>query len=204
MSRSPFGRIRGLVVAGICDVLAIALCWNLACASPQGQAGRDPKAVKETKMKDDNPFEIRLTSHGNDIRAVLVNRSQAALPVLTGADLQPSQLKLISAAGRKPSYFDSRDIKKFDNTPYCHRFQNLAPGRELELGTARFKKSGSEFSASWGPFTFDQLPAGDYRAEVSWRSEYEQCFDESTKQMRKVPSIWTGVVRSNEVSLQLR
>ena len=32
----------------------------------------------------------------------------------------------------------------------------------------------------------------------------DQCFVEDTKHMSAVASVWTGVVRSNEVSLQLR
>jgi hypothetical protein len=54
-----------------------------------------------------------------------------------------------------------------------------------------------------GPFNFEEVPAGDYQAQVTWHSERAQCFDESTRQMRKLPSVWRGLVRSNQVTLHL-
>jgi hypothetical protein len=50
----------------------------------------------------------------------------------------------------------------------------------------RFGKSRDGFAGQWGPFNFEEVPAGDYQVRVTWHSERAQCFDESTRQMRKL------------------
>ena len=159
---------------------------------------------KRSGETDTHPFEIRLTGTGSTLKAVLVNRSTSAVPVLHHIDLQPSQLKLLSSAGKKQRYSDNRAVMKFDNTPYCHLWQTLAPGHELELGTVQLKPTAGGYSASWGPYVFETIPAGDYQAQVVWRSELDQCLDEGSTQLRKLPGGWTGVVTSNELALHLR
>jgi hypothetical protein len=82
-------------------------------------------------------------------------------------------------------------------------FQTVAPGSKLDLGTVHFRKANDGYSGQWGPFNFDELPVGEYRARVIWHSERAQCFDEGSGKMRALPSVWRGMVRSNQVTLQL-
>jgi len=181
--------------------LGTAILCGLGCAATQGQAGDSMEAT--TGSKTGNPFEIRLTASGSELKAVFVNRSSAQQRLLHGAHLQAATLELVSSTGSRHKPYDSRMIMKYDTTPYCQLFQTLAPGKKLEVGFVRFKQSRDGYSGQWGPFNFDEVPAGDYQARVTWYSERAQCLDESTRQMRKLPSVWRGVVRSNQVTLHL-
>ena len=135
---------------------------------------------------------------------MLVNRSSSRQVLLHNANLQMSTLALVSATGSPQKPYDSRMIRKCDTTPYCRLFLTLLPGTKLVLGSVRFQKLRDGFAGQWGPFNFEELPAGDYQAKVTWHSERAQCFDESTRQMRKLGSVWRGIVHSNQVTLHLR
>jgi len=204
MNRSSQSSSGILAATLLCVAFAAAPSLNVACASQPAKPSPDTRAAKETKMKDDNPFEIRLTGNGAELKAVLVNRSPVARSALCDGELQPSRLEMVASTGKRVKAFDSRDIMKYDNTVHCRLFKSIPPGRDIDIGSARFKKSGNGFAASWGPFHFENLPAGDYKVRVVWSSELEQCFDEDTKQERKIANAWTGRVQSNEVILQLR
>ncbi len=182
----------------------LQLLLSPGCASPERQVARDTKPVRDAIMNQAAPLTIVLRRSGNELKATIVNRSAVTASVLCDGELQPSRLKLVASDGTRMSAMDGREIEKFDTTPYCGLFRPLAAGRELEIGWVRFNRNGDRFSGTWGPFLFDSLPPGDYQASVEWRSELEQCFDEGSQQMRKVPNLWTGVVRSNELALSLR
>ena len=181
--------------------LAVAILCGLGFAAKQGQAG--DSIEWRTGRRTGNPMEIRLTVSGPQLKAVLVNRSSAEQRLLHDAHLQAATLELVSATSSGPKPYDSRLIMKYDTKPYCQLFQALPPGKKLELGTVRFQKSRDGFTGQWGPFNFEEVPAGDYQARVTWHSERDQCFDEGTRQMRKLPSVWRGMVRSNQVTLHL-
>jgi hypothetical protein len=181
--------------------LGVVTLWCLGCAANQGQAG--DSIEWRTGSKTGNPFEIRLTASGPGLKAVLVNRSSAEQRLLYNEHLQAATLELVPSTGIGPKPYDSRMIGKYDSTPYCQLFQALPPGKKLELGSVRFGKSRDGFAGQWGPFNFEEVPAGDYQVRVTWHSERSQCFDESTRQMRKLPSMWRGMVRSNQVILHL-
>jgi hypothetical protein len=181
--------------------LGMAMVCNLGCAT-QGQPGFSIEA--ETGSRTGNPFEIRLTVRGSEVTAMLINRSSSRQVLVHDARLQPATLELISATGSEHKPYDSRTIMKYDTTPYCQLFPTLAPGKKLELGTARFQKSRDGFRGQWGPFNFEEVPPGDYQVRVTWHSERAQCVEEGAKQMRKLTTVWRGIVRSNQVTLRLR
>jgi len=180
--------------------LGVAILCGFGCAT-QGQPGFSIEA--DTGSKTGNPFEIRLTASGSELKAALVNRSSSKQMLLHEAHLRASTLELVPPIGSRPKPYDSRMLKKYDTTPYCQLFLMLPPGSKLGLGSVRFGKSRDGYAGQWGPFNFEELPAGDYQAQVTWHSERAQCFDESTRQLRKLPSLWRGVVRSNQVTLHL-
>ena len=181
--------------------LGMAMLCGLGCAANRGQAG--DSIEWSTGSRTGNPIEIRLTATGPELKAVLVNRSSAEQRLLLDAHLQATTLELVASTRSGPKPYDSRMIMKYDTKPYCQLFQTLPPGKKLGLGSVRFQKSRDGFAGQWGPFNFEEVPAGDYQARVTWHSERTQCFDEGTRQMRKLPSVWRGLVRSNQVTLHL-
>lgn len=182
-----------------------ALGALLACGLGCGTAGLPGESIEaDTGLKTGNPFEIRLSASRAELRAVLVNRASSEQRLLHEPHLQASTLELISATGSQHKPYDSRMLKKLDTTPYCYLFQALGSGKKRALGSARFSRARDGYTGQWGPFSFDELPAGEYRARVIWHSERAQCHDPSTRQTRKLPSVWRGIVRSNQVTLRLR
>jgi hypothetical protein len=181
--------------------LGVVLLCGFSCASTRGQPGDSIETT--TGRTTGNPFEIRLTVRGSELKAVLINRKRLEQGLLHDAHLQASTLELVSSTGSLLRPYDSRLIMKHDTTPYCQLFKSLDPGKKLELGSVRFQKSRDGYAGQWGPFNFDEVPAGDYQVRVTWRSERAQCFDESTRQVRKLPSVWRGLVRSNQTTLHL-
>jgi len=182
--------------------LGVAILCGFGCAGTQGQPGFSIEA--NTGSRTGNPFEIRLTRKGSELKAVLVSRSAAEQRLLLDPHLQAPTLELISATGSQHKPYDSRMIMKYDTTLYCQLWKTLPPREKLELGSVRFRKSRDGYAGQWGPFNFEEVPAGDYQARVIWHSERAQCLDEATRQMRKLPSVWRGLVRSNQVTLRLR
>jgi hypothetical protein len=181
--------------------LGIVLLSGLACATARDQAG--DSIEWRTGDKTGNPFEIQLTGNGPDLKATLLNRSSTKQTLLHDVNLQASTLEILAANGMRIKHYDARMLMKLDNKPYCQSFQTVAPGKKLELGTIQFRKSRDGYSGQWGPFNFDELPAGEYRVRVIWHSDRGQCLDEGTGKMRALPSVWRGMVRSNQVILQL-
>jgi hypothetical protein len=183
-------------------MLGVALmCSFFGCATAQGQPG--DSIEWRTGSKKGNPFAIRLTVKGTELKAVLVNVSSSEQVALHDSHLQVSTLELVPSNGLRLRPFDSRMIMKFDNTPYCQLFPKLGPGKKLELGSVRWKKLRDGYSGQWGPFNFEEVAAGDYQARIVWHSERAQCLDEGTRQMRPLPSVWRGMVRSNQVAVHL-
>jgi hypothetical protein len=182
--------------------LGVVFLSGFACASIRGLPGDSIEA--STGKKTGNPFEIRLTAKGSELKAVLlVARNSTEKWLLHDAHLQASTLELVSSTGSPQKPYDSRMIMKYDATPYCRLFQTVAPAKTLDLAAVRFRRSRDGYAGQWGPFHFDELPAGDYQARVIWQSDRTQCLDEGTRQMRKLPSVWRGLVRSNQVTLHL-
>jgi len=180
--------------------LGVILC-GASCAA-QGKPGFSIEAA--TGSRTGNPFEIRLTTSGSGLKAMLINHSPSRQVLHHDPRLQAATLELISSTGSEHKPYDARTIMKYDKTPYCELFPTLAPGKKLELGSVRFEKSRDGYRGQWGPFNFEEVPAGDYQVRVTWHSERAHCIDESTRQMRKLPSLWKGIVRSNQVTLRLR
>lgn len=181
-------------------VLGTAMLCGLGCAT-QGKPGFSIEAT--TGSRTGNPFEIRVTARGSELKAVLVNRSSSEQRLLYSNHLQTTKLELISETGSVHKPYDSRKIMKYDTKPYCYLFQTLGPGKKRELGSVRFKKLRDGYAGQWGTFNFEEIPAGNYQARIIWQPDITQCFDESIGKMRKLDPVWRGIVRSNQVTLHL-
>jgi hypothetical protein len=193
--------MRQRMTSALCRAALGMLFLSASACATQRQRGFSIEAT--TGSRTGNPFEIRLTAQGPELRAVLVNRSSSKQPVLHDAHLQASTLELIAATGSRHKPYDSRMIEKNGALPYCGLFVTLSPGSKLVLGSMPLRKSRDGFQGQWGPFNFDELPSGDYQARVSWNSERAQCLDDGTRKLHKVPSLWRGIVHSNQVTLHL-
>jgi hypothetical protein len=190
-----------LVTAAVVGTTVLRAAPQAKHKQPRPEA-KEP--TQEPKMRDHKPFEIHLSGSGLELRAVLINRSPVAQTVLYHVTLQPSQLNLVGPGGTRIEPFDTRSDKKYDGTVYCRQLSSIAPAGEIEIGTVRFKNTAKGFAANWGPFSFEALPAGEYKSSVMWESLADGCFDEETKQARPLPSVWLGQIVSNEVALRLR
>ena len=162
------------------------------------------KQVQEVPMNADVPLalELRLVK-GPGLAGRLLNHSAAARPVLHDLRLQPSRVILVTAAGDTLEPFDRRSLMKFDGTLSCQSFHPLAPGAALDLGEARFIHADGGWSLTWGPFEYEDLPAGRYTACLAWTSVAADCQETRAAEPRPVPGVWLGTVASNAVEVTL-
>lgn len=162
------------------------------------------KQVQEVPVNPDAPLalELRLIK-GPGLAGRLLNHSAAARPVLHDLRLQPSRVILVTAEGDTLEPFDRRSLMKFDGTLYCRSFHPLAPGAALDLGEARFARADGGWSLTWGPFEYEDLPAGRYTARLAWASVAADCQESREAEPRPVPGVWLGDVASNPVEVTL-
>lgn len=162
------------------------------------------KQAQEVPMNADVPLalELRLVK-GPGLAGRLLNHSAAARPVLHDLRLQPSRVVLVTAGGDTLEPFDKRSLMKFDGTLFCQSFRPLAPGAALDLGEARFARADGGWSLTWGPFEYEELPAGRYTARLAWTSAAADCQETRAAEPRPVPGVWLGTVASNAVEVTL-
>lgn len=164
-------------------------------------AGIPAPATQEPRGKTpmtSAPFEIRLTTSVKGLRATLKNVSATPQPFLHNSSLQPSMLHLVGPDGKPVRPFDSRSIKKFDNTVYAESFAALDAGQETLL----FQTAGTGGQLRWGPYQWTALSSGTYTAMVVFVSAIDSYQDRAGTAQKK-PGVWLGSVTSNEVTFEL-
>jgi hypothetical protein len=136
------------------------------------------------------------------LSAVLVNDLSRPIAVVTG-DLQPCLLTLTGSPGTAtPS--DSRAIRKYDNTVYRSSFREVPPNGSLLLAAGRFSRGERlEWSLSWGPFRFENLVAGAWKAAAVFDSSADEWFDPESQSIRPAKNAWRGQVQSDTVTIHL-
>jgi hypothetical protein len=144
------------------------------------------------------PFEISLVTSRGMLRATIKNVASSPQPLLHNTDLQPSNLELTAPDGARPAPFDSRSIKKFDNTVYAESFTSIPAGQQTQLFEERIKKG----ELTWGPYRWTKLPAGAYTARVVFVSAIDSYKDDTGKQVRR-PGVWLGCIESNAVEFKM-
>ena len=147
------------------------------------------------------PFEIRLSPGG---KGTLVNRSDQPQWVLHTRWIQASELRLDDPDRGTLEAFDTRSIKKFDNTVYREMFEPLAPGAVLELFELEQKRKGKEVDLVWGPYQLEGVSKGAYSARVRWVSTIDQYLDEASGELAKLPGVWLGEIESPAIELRVR
>lgn len=196
-----------------CGVLALAVLL-LACRDSTSSAPVEPASVPSTPAVDPaehpperthdmshGPFEIRLSPQG---KGTLVNRSDQPQWVLHTLEIQASELRLDDPSRGTLEAFDTRSIKKFDNTVYREMFEPLAPGGVLELFELEQTRKGKAFELVWGPYQLEEVPKGTYSARVRWVSTIDQYLDEASGQLATLPGVWLGEIESPVIELRVR
>lgn len=144
------------------------------------------------------PLELELRlENGNRLVAVLRNNGSKPYAVVADTGIQPVALLLTGPQGEvKP--FDSRMVQKFDRTVRENTFTTLAPGATEQVQFANVQGG----ALRWGPFQFESLPPGNYKARAILDSQIADYSDGNGGSTKKADA-WIGKVTSNEVSFQI-
>lgn len=190
-------------------LLCVALSFEAgSCAAPKDAAKVALAKVSQenTTMTTSIPFRIVVrVDSGKRLEAVLENTSQVEQIYLIRSLIQPSRLLIRTRDGKELQAFDKRTTMKFDNTAYRAMFKTLRPGETAAIDSSTFKPdSKGGYSISWGPFTYENLPAGEYSVRVDWTSAITEAYDADTRSWEDIENLWLGTVISNEVQIQLK
>jgi len=177
----------------------------VSCGSQHLTGPRQVSAVGQTCETSQEPLAISLeASRGSRLELVLSNCSTADQMLLHDSHLQDCRLVLVDAEGKEAESFDTRMIMKFDNRPHQYLFQSLAPGDGIVLHEERFMDNDEGgWEIQWGPHRFEAIAPGTYTAHVEWTCDKDSWFIEETEKYETIEGIWTGTIRSNEVTLTL-
>jgi hypothetical protein len=178
----------------------------LSCGGQPLTGPRQVSAVAKACEASTEPLAISLeAAKGPGLEAVLSNCSAAEQVLIHDSHLQDCRLVLVDAEGKEVESFDTRMVMKFDNRPHEYLFQSLEPGDGIVLHDERFMENDEGgWEMQWGPHRFEEIGPGTYTAHVEWTCELDSWFTEETDQYETIEGIWTGAVRSNEVTLTLR
>ncbi len=144
-------------------------------------------------------FTLELRLAGSDLTATLHNRGKTAQRYFHHAMIQPVTLTLVDSSGRTVKPEDRREIAKFDNTPYKHLYQTLAPGAAVTLLTTPVSKG----ALRWGPLSWGDLAPGRYTATAHLDHQIHQWVDRETKQTGSWSDLWRGSLTSKPVTLNI-
>jgi hypothetical protein len=151
------------------DLLAPLISLGLllaACAHPAKPTPTIQAPTASCPRDGKIPLCLSLQTLGAlRLRAMLTNVSSQPQVYLHDHRLQPSTLVLVGEDGKSVPLFDERSRQKFDNTPYKHLFETLAPGASVPLGELLTRKKGQGYALAWGPLTGTAKP-GTYRAHL--------------------------------------
>lgn len=135
--------------------------------------------------------------------SVLRNPTARAYWVLHSSLLQPSRLEIRDAKGNVVPSFDTRAIKKFDNTVEKSAFREVKAGGELPLFDLVVIQQDALWELRWGPFSMTALRPGDYTGVVVFESRVSHYFDAQRGAERELPNVWLGTARSDAVAFRL-
>jgi len=162
-------------------------------------------AKRQKTMATVSPFVLRLiVSDGPGLRAELVNIDSIPHAFLHNASHQPVRLTLKSSSGKIILPSDSRRVEKRSMAVTPDMYAALTPGETDSLESADFIDDEGTFQLLWGPFHYDELPPGKYRASAEWKSTLDEWTDPETGNCGRKPAVWKGSLKSGEVEFELR
>lgn len=155
-------------------------------------------------MADGAPFEIVIRM-GKDLtlEVTIHSRSSTAQTYCHDMFWQPCLLTLKDPSGNVVHNNDQRVIMR-PLTPIAqHAFRKLSPGGTGSLYSNEFEKvAEGGYRMYWGHQQFHQIPPGKYKALVTFECQRESWADEDRK-WHKEEGVWTGIVVSNEIDIEL-
>ncbi len=163
--------------------------------------GRD----KETKIAVNRPpMEIRLElSESLRLQATLINHSSVTRPYLHTRFYQQCKLNLMPLDKEPLIPFDYRS-RSVPAPLQREHFKFVDSGDSVSLQVAEFIAKEAQYEITWGPFRFQNVPPGRYRAQVEWESHRD--FPESAgiyPDWGGGQPVWKGNLHSNEVIFTL-
>ena len=144
-------------------------------------------------------FTLELRLAGSKLTATLRNRSKTTQQFFHHSMIQPVTLTLVDAQGHTLPPEDTREIAKFDATPYKDLYQTLEPGAAVTPLMAPI----STGALRWGPLSWTDLPPGRYTATANFSHAINQWVDRQTKLSGVYPDLWHGLLVSPPVSLKI-
>ena len=183
----------------VCYILFV---W-IGCSQPNSrQEANEPMTERLTDVTAAEQHVIRLELAENG-EGMLLNQSGQRQQILHTIMLQPSRIELEDTEGNVQIAFDTRSVRKFDDTVYCDSFEIVEPHQNLSLFRMNSGKSDSGFTLKWGPYEFSSLDEGAYRARIIWMSETNSCLNENEAWV-KVENVPIGTFVSNEIIYRIR
>lgn len=155
---------------------------------------------------DSAPLELRLAfGAGPGLVAEIANLSKVPQSYLHDSFHQPSRLVLKSADGKTLKPFDSRAIMKRSNVLEADMYDSVEPGEADTLLDETFTASddGTTWELSWGPFRYEGLVPGKYKAKVTWKSLKDSWSDSEAGTTGRVKGLWKGTLKSQELAFEL-
>ena len=141
-------------------------------------------------------YAIELTQEGI---GYLINQSEHERYVLHSDAIQASELILTRNDNETLTAYDVRSNEKIDNTVYQYMFTSLESGTKIELFRLETTCAAENNRVTWGPYRFENVDAGKYRARIRWTSLIDTFIDEETGEVHKMPHVWLGTVESKDV-----
>ena len=187
--------------------MPLLLSASLLIMSRSSADNAAPKFVakREKTMAPVSPFVLRLiVFDGPGLRAELVNIDSKPHAFLHNAFHQPVKLTLKSSPGKIILPSDSRRIEKRSLVVTPDMYVALKPGKTDSLLSADFIDDEGTFQLLWGPFHYDGLHPGRYRASAEWKSTLDEWTDPETGNCGRKPAVWKGSLKSGEVEFELR
>lgn len=179
-------------------LVAVLVTLTLSCAPAPG-------AQQVRAMPDASPLVLALeTGPGPALRAVVRNASSSPQKVLVAPAIQPVDLLLEDASGAGVERANENARRKFDRTVYRDQFETVAPGDTLELQSGRASRGeDGRWSLRFGPWSFGDLPPGDYTLLATWTSAADAWTDRGTGKRGTERGVWKGTLAAPPVSLTL-
>jgi hypothetical protein len=151
------------------------------------------------------PFELVLVAgEGPSLRALLRNATVTDQWILHDDLAQPSLLVLLDAKGNPVAVADERAGAKPAEGVAKRDFRVVTSGGAVTLREEPFVADGTRYQLHWGPYVFNGVPPGDYRARAVLTSTADTWTDPKTHQRGVIKGLWKGKLESNEVRITLR
>jgi hypothetical protein len=155
-------------------------------------------------MADEAPFEIVISKTKSLGLAVAIhNTSSKELTYCHDMFWQPTLLILRDRSGNQVHCNDQRVIMRPASPIDRYCFRELGPDGTEQLYDADFERhTEGGYKLYWGHQQFHQIAPGRYKAFVTFECQRDSWADDDRKWHHE-DGIWMGVVRSNEIEIEL-